>query len=146
MNDFDPVASERLIGLTTDIVTAHVSNNTVAVDQVSALIGTVYDALAGLGADDEQEETTPDPAVSIRSSVKKGHIVCLDCGNKFKTLKRHLMAEHGLTVDEYRNRWNLNSNYPMTAPEFAAARRAVAVKSGLGRKPGQKRGRRKKFG
>lgn len=146
MNDFDPVASERLIGLTTDIVAAHVSNNTVAVDQVSALIGTVYGALAGLGTDEEQVETTPDPAVSIRSSVKKGHIVCLDCGNKFKTLKRHLRTEHDLTVDEYRNRWNLNSDYPMTAPEFAAARRAIAVKSGLGRKPGQRRGRRRKLG
>jgi len=136
--------TETLITLTSDIVAAHVSNNSVSVDEVPALISNVYGALAGLGADTAQEEPTPEPAVSLRSSVKKDHIVCLDCGKKMKMLKRHLMTEHGMTVEEYRQRWNLGTDYPMVAPDYAETRRDLAKKIGLGRKPGQKRGRRKK--
>lgn len=136
--------TETLITLTSDIVAAHVSNNNVAVDEVPMLISNVYGALAGLGTDTAQEEPTPEPAVSLRASVKKDHIVCLDCGKKMKMLKRHLMTEHGMTVDEYRQRWNLGTDYPMVAPDYAETRRDLAKKIGLGRKPGQKRGRRKK--
>ena len=89
-------------------------------------------------------EARPDPAVSIRSSVKRDHVVCLEDGKKMKMLKRHLMTDHGLTPDEYRARWGLASDYPMVAPDYADKRRDLAKKIGLGRKPGQRRGRRKK--
>ena len=136
--------SETLITLTSDIVAAHVSNNNVDVEELPGLITQVYGALSGLGHDEEPEEVRPDPAVSIRSSVKKDHIVCLDCGKKMKMLKRHLNTEHGLSIDEYRARWNLGADYPMVAPDYAETRRTLAKKIGLGRKPGQKRGRKKK--
>ncbi|MFA6219252.1 MAG: MucR family transcriptional regulator [Erythrobacter sp.] len=136
--------AETLITLTSDIVAAHVSNNNVAVDEVSTLISAVYGALAGLGCNAPSPVAAPEPAVSVRSSIKKDHVICLDCGKKMKMLKRHLSTEHGMTPDEYRARWNLGSDYPMVAPDYAATRRDLAVKIGLGRKPGQKRGRRKK--
>lgn len=143
MENFDEDMTETLITLTSDIVAAHVSNNNVEVDDVPSLISNVYGALAALGQDGTAEEELPDPAVSIRSSVKKDHIVCLDCGKKMKMLKRHLMTEHGLTIDEYRARWNLGADYPMVAPNYAETRRDLAKKIGLGRKPGTGRGKRK---
>ena len=135
--------AETLVTLTADIVAAHVSNNSVAVDELPALIKNVYGALSGLGAA-AQEEARPEPAVSIRASVKPDHLVCLEDGKKMKMLKRHLMTDHGLTPDEYRARWGLASDYPMVAPDYAEKRRDLAKKIGLGRKPGQKRGRKKK--
>ena len=80
----------------------------------------------------------------FRSSVKKDHLVCLEDGKKMKMLKRHLMTEHGMTPDDYRQRWGLAADYPMVAPDYAETRRDLAVKIGLGRKPGQKRGRKRK--
>lgn len=144
MDNFQDDMTETLITLTSDIVAAHVSNNNVDVGEVPSLITTVYGALAGLGQVEDPVEELPDPAVSIRSSVKKDHIVCLDCGKKMKMLKRHLMTEHGMTIDEYRARWSLGADYPMVAPNYAETRRDLAKKIGLGRKPGQKRGRKKK--
>ena len=135
---------ETLITLTSDIVAAHVSNNNVEVADVPALITTVYQALSGLGSETVTEEPRPEPAVSVRSSVKKDHLVCLEDGKKMKMLKRHLMTEHGMTPDDYRQRWGLAADYPMVAPDYAETRRDLAVKIGLGRKPGQKRGRKKK--
>ena len=135
--------SETLITLTSDIVAAHVSNNSVAVDELPALIKNVYGALSGLGAA-AQEEARPEPAVSIRASVKPDHLVCLEDGQKMKMLKRHLMTDHGLTPAEYRARWGLAADYPMVAPDYAEKRRVLAKQIGLGRKPGQKRGRKKK--
>ena len=135
--------SETLITLTSDIVAAHVSNNSVAVDELPALIKNVYGALSGLGAA-AQEGARPEPAVSIRASVKPDHLVCLEDGKKMKMLKRHLMTDHGLTPAEYRARWGLPADYPMVAPEYAEKRRTLAKQIGLGRKPGQRRGRRKK--
>lgn len=144
MEEFDHDMGETLITLTSDIVAAHVSNNNVAVEDVPSLITNVYQALAGLGQDRDEEEPRPEPAVSIRSSVKKDHIVCLEDGKKMKMLKRHLMTDHGMTPDEYRARWGLGADYPMVAPDYAETRRELAKKIGLGRKPGQRRGRRKK--
>ena len=146
MQNYDTDMTETLITLTTDIVAAHVSNNNVDVDDVPTLISNVYSALANLGAGSGGEEEAPDPAVSIRSSIKKDHLVCLDCGKKMKMLKRHLATEHNLTPEEYRARWNLSADYPMVAAEYAATRRDLAKKIGLGRKPGQKRGRKKANG
>ena len=144
MENLDTDMSETLITLTSDIVAAHVSNNNVAVEDVPALITTVYGALSSLGGGAAPEEEKPEPAVSIRSSVKKDHLVCLEDGKKMKMLKRHLMTEHGMTPDEYRQRWGLGSDYPMVAPDYAETRRDLAKKIGLGRNPTQKRGRRKK--
>src|SRR6478736_4170649 len=132
--------------MTTDIVAAHVSNNSVSVADVPSLIASIYATLAGLGSTAPIPEARPDPAVSIRSSVKPDHVVCLEDGKKMKMLKRHLMTDHGLTPDEYRARWGLASDYPMVAPDYADKRRDLAKKIGLGRKPGQHRGRRKKVG
>ena len=142
MNIDDNETAEMLITLTSDIVAAHVSNNRVDVADVPTLITSIHQALSGLGG--AAAEAPPEPAVSIRSSVKKDHLVCLEDGKKMKMLKRHLMTEHGLTPDEYRERWGLGADYPMVAPDYAETRRALAKKIGLGRKPGQKRGRRKK--
>lgn len=135
---------ETLITLTSDIVAAHVSNNAVTVDDVPTLISNVYAALSSLGGHVVVAEERPEPAVSIRSSVKKDHIVCLDCGKKMKMLKRHLSTEHGMTPDEYRARWDLGADYPLVAPNYAETRRKLAKQIGLGKIPGQKRGRRKK--
>ncbi len=136
--------TETLITLTSDIVAAHVSNNPVSPDEVAGLISSVYGALAGLGGEPAPEEPAPEPAVSIRSSVKKDHLVCLDCGKKMKMLRRHLSSEHGMAPADYREKWGLAADYPMVAPDYAETRRDLAVKIGLGRKPGQRRGRRRK--
>ena len=135
---------ETLITLTSDIVAAHVSNNNVSVDEVPSLITTVFSALSSLGGEVAAPEERPEPAVSIRASVKKDHIVCLDCGKKMKMLKRHLSTEHGMTPEEYKARWDLGADYPLVAPNYADTRRRLAKQIGLGRMPGQKRGRRKK--
>ncbi len=144
MDTIETDMAEMLITLTSDIVAAHVSNNTLSVEEVPTLITTVYGALAGLGGSAPVEEARPEPAVTVRASVKRDHLVCLEDGKKMKMLKRHLMTEHGMTPAEYRERWGLGSDYPMVAPEYAETRRDLAVKIGLGRKPGQKRGRKKK--
>jgi predicted transcriptional regulator len=136
--------NETLITLTSDIVAAHVSNNNVAVEDVPALITNVFGALSGLGRDEPAEEERPEPAVSVRASVKPDYIVCLEDGKKLKMLKRHLMTHYNMTPDDYRKRWNLPADYPMVAPNYAEKRRELAKKIGLGRKPGARRGRRAK--
>lgn len=133
---------ETLITLTSDIVAAHVANNNVAVDDVPSLISNVYAALSGLGESAPVIEEKPEPAVSVRSSVKPDYVVCLECGKKMKMLKRHLATDHGMTTDEYRARWSLNADHPLVAPNYAKTRRELAKKIGLGRAPGQKRGRK----
>lgn len=136
--------SETLITLASDIVAAHVSNNSVAVDDLPTLITNVYGALAGLGQAAVVEEARPEPAVSIRASVKPDYIVCLEDGKKLKMLKRHLMTHYNMTPDDYRQRWNLPADYPMVAPNYAEKRRELAKKIGLGRKPTVRRGRKPK--
>lgn len=144
MENFEDDMAETLITLTSDIVAAHVSNNNVDGEELPSLITNVYGALAALGQDQDPVEERPEPAVSVRASVKKDYIVCLEDGKKFKMLKRHLMTEYNMTPDEYRARWDLPSDYPMVAPSYSETRRDLAKKIGLGRKPGQKRGRKKK--
>ncbi|ANU07567.1 MucR family transcriptional regulator [Paraurantiacibacter namhicola] len=144
MDNVDNDMKETLITHATDIVVSYVANNNVSADEVPALLENVFNKLAGLGGDGSSQEQRPDPAVSVRASVKKDHIVCLEDGKKMKMLKRHLMTDHGMTPDEYRARWDLPSDYPMVAPDYAEKRRELAKKIGLGRKPGQKPGRKKK--
>ncbi len=133
---------ETLITLASDIVAAHVSNNSVSVSDLPTLITNVYTALANLEKPAPVVEVMPEPAVSIRSSVKNDHIVCLEDGKKLKMLKRHLSTRYNLTPDQYRARWNLPADYPMVAPAYAEKRRELAKKIGLGRKPAPKRGRK----
>ena len=135
--------SETLVTLTADIVAAHVSNNSVAISDIPLVIRSVHEALAGLG-NAVEPEVKQEPAVSIRASVKPDYIVCLEDGKKLKMLKRYLRTNYDMSPEEYRERWNLPSDYPMVAPNYAEKRRELAKKIGLGRTPGQKRGRRKK--
>jgi predicted transcriptional regulator len=134
---------ETLVTLTSDIVGAHVSNNEVAIDDVPVLIEAVFGALAGLSAG-RAGPGRPEPAVPIGASVQRDHVVCLDCGRKMKVLKRHLSTDHDMSTKEYRERWGLRADHPLVAPNYAAKRRTLAKEIGLGRKPGQKRGRKKK--
>jgi predicted transcriptional regulator len=126
--------NETLITLTADIVSAHVSNNSVAVNDLPQLIQNVHGALTGLGARAEETPLKLEPAVSVRSSIKPDFIVCLEDGKKLKMLKRHLMTHYQMTPDEYRQKWGLNADYPMVAPNYAEQRRALAKKIGLGTK------------
>jgi predicted transcriptional regulator len=126
---------ETLITLTSDIVAAHVSNNAVSLDQLRGLIGSIYEALSHLGGQPIREEPVLVPAVSIRASIKPEHVTCLDCGRKMKMLKRHLATEHGLGIEEYRQRWNLSAEHLLVAPNYADKRRSLAKQIGLGRKP-----------
>ena len=126
--------NETLITLTADIVSAHVSNNSVAVNDLPQLIQNVHGALAGLGAAAEEAPAKLEPAVSIRSSIKPDYVVCLEDGKKLKMLKRHLMTHYQMTPDEYRQKWGLNADYPMVAPNYAEQRRTLAKKIGLGTK------------
>lgn len=143
MQNLEIEMKETLITLTSDIVAAHLSNNSVDVDAVPGLITKVYGALASLGEEPEAVEVRPEPAVSIRASVKPDYIVCLEDGKKLKMLKRYLRTNYDMTPEEYRQRWDLPSDYPMVAPNYAEKRRDLAKKIGLGRKPGASRGRRK---
>lgn len=129
--------NETLITLTADIVSAHVSNNRLSPDDVPALIQSVFAALSNAAnpAPIVAEVVRPQPAVSIRSSVKPDAIACLECGARFKTLKKHLNTEHGFTAEEYRARWSLGADYPLVAPDYTARRSEMAQKIGLGRKP-----------
>jgi predicted transcriptional regulator len=122
--------TETLITLTADIVSAHVSNNSVAVNDLPQLIQNVHNALNGLGNKPEEPQARPEPAVSIRSSVKPDYITCLEDGKKLKMLKRHLMTHYQMTPDEYRQKWGLNADYPMVAPNYAEQRRSLAKKIG----------------
>jgi predicted transcriptional regulator len=144
MENIQADVKETLITLTSDIVAAHVSNNNVNVEDLPSLITNVYGALAGLGGTPVVEEEKPEPAVSVRASVKPDYIVCLEDGKKLKMLKRHLMTHYNMTPEEYRARWNLPADYPMVAPNYAEKRRELAKKIGLGRKPNAKRGRKPK--
>jgi predicted transcriptional regulator len=121
------------VSLSADIVAAYVSRNSVTPGGLPALIESVHGALSKLGA----AEAVPEaevlvPVVPIRKSVTPGFLICLDDGKKFKSLKRHL-ASHGMTPDQYRTKWSLPKDYPMTALDYAATRSALAKKLGLGR-------------
>ena len=127
--------TETLIALTADIVSAHVSNNSVAVSDLPLLIQNVHSALSSLGDELVEPEVKQEPAVSIRASIRPDYIVCLEDGKKLKMLKRHLMTSYQMTPDQYRAKWKLPADYPMVAPKYAEQRRSLALKIGLGRKP-----------
>ena len=122
------------IELAADIMSAFVSNNSVPVAELPALIGSVHDALTKVASGSTQQpaEEPKAPAVPIKKSVQPDYIVCLDDGKRFKSLKRHLRTVYNLTPDQYRAKWGLAHDYPMVAPNYAAARSELAKQMGLG--------------
>ena len=131
--------SSDLLTLTTEIVAAHVSNNTVSVGDLPQLINQVYNSLANIGSAPPPSAERPQPAVPVKKSVFPDYIVCLEDGKKLKMLKRHLKTAYNMTPEQYRERWGLAPDYPMVAPNYAEARSRLAKQMGLG----QQRRRRK---
>ena len=125
---------DTLLTLTADIVAAHVSNNSVAVNDLPTLIQNVHGALNGIAQQGAAPEPRPEPRVPIRSSIKPDYIVCLEDGKRLKMLKRHLMNHYNMTPDQYRQKWGLSPDYPMVAPNYAEQRRTLAKSIGLGTK------------
>jgi predicted transcriptional regulator len=120
--------------LTTQIVVSYVQHHRLGPDQLSDLITSVHRAIGLLGQPPEPDEVLT-PAVSVRRSVHRDYVICLDCGYRGKTLRRHISTRHGLSRDEYRQRWGLRSNHPLTAPAYSERRSTLAKSLGLGRKP-----------
>jgi len=135
-------SEDDILKLVTEIVTAYVSKNPVSADELPQIIRNVHATLGGLGSA-EPRALPRAPAVSIKKSVQDEYIVCLEDGKKLKMLKRYLRARYKMTPDEYRARWNLPSDYPMVAPNYAQKRSDFAKKIGLGKGEGRK-GRKKK--
>ncbi|MBV8779579.1 MAG: MucR family transcriptional regulator [Alphaproteobacteria bacterium] len=130
-----------LLALTTEIVAAHVSNNTVAVGDLAQLINQVYQSLANIGtAPPPAPAARPQPAVSIKKSIQPDYLVCLEDGKKLKMLKRHLKTAYNMTPEAYRERWGLSADYPMVAPNYANQRSRLAKEIGLGTRARRGRG------
>jgi len=137
----DSPANGNFIQLTAEIVSAYVSNNTVPAGDISSLINQVHAALARVsGGSVELPAEALKPAVSVKKSVAPDYLVCLEDGKKFKSLKRHLRTQYNMTPEQYRDKWSLGADYPMVAPNYAAARSQLAKQMGLG----QQRRRRSK--
>jgi predicted transcriptional regulator len=134
MSEEQSINRSEILALTTEIVSAHISNNSTGRDTVPELIQSVFDKLSAL-AGDEPAPTELTPAVPIRKSVTDEFIICLEDGKKLKMLKRHLMTSYGMTPEAYRAKWGLKAAYPMVAPAYARKRQEHALKIGLGRKP-----------
>jgi predicted transcriptional regulator len=140
------------LGLIAGVTASYLRRNSVGLDQISNVVAAVTQAFGDAErmlsgetaptAEASTETARPEPAVSVRASVRPEYIVCLECGAKVKTLKRHLMSAHNLDPKAYRERWELKKDYPMTAPIYSEQRSAMAQKIGLGRKAGQKAPRR----
>jgi predicted transcriptional regulator len=138
-------AGRELLGLTAQIVAAHVSNNSVTLTDVPTLIEQVHRTLAGLGTvavAAPAPAERPQPAVPVKKSVTDEYLICLEDGKKLKMLKRHLKTAYDMTPEQYRERWGLPSDYPMVAPNYAKHRSSLAKKIGLGTKPRGGRQRR----
>lgn len=132
----DGTIDAHILGLTAQIVSAHVANNTVQPDALPALIQSVFKTLAAAGKE-APEPVKLEPAVPIKRSIFADHIVCLEDGKKLKMLKRHLATSYQMTPQQYRERWGLPHDYPMVAPDYAKHRSALAKQIGLGRKPAE---------
>lgn len=128
----DPSGASAFHVLTTEIVAAYVSSNTIAADQLPGLIGAVYTALTSTGSGPVANKDLV-PAVPIKKSVYPDYIVCLEDGKKLKMLKRHLKSAYDMTPEQYRQRWGLPADYPMVAPSYAEQRSRLAQEIGLGR-------------
>jgi predicted transcriptional regulator len=128
----ESMKSNELLSLTTDIVSAHVANNTVSLADLPELIHSVYRTLANIGPATVEPANRPVPAVPVRKSIMPDHLVCLEDGKRLKMLKRHLKTAYNLTPEQYRERWGLPPDYPMVAPNYAKQRSRLAKEIGLG--------------
>ena len=136
----DTTGSGGFIGLTAEIVSAYVSNNSVQAGDIPALISHIHAALLRISSGQGETSSEPlKPAVAVKRSITPDHIVCLEDGKKFKSLKRHLRTQYNMTPEQYREKWGLPPDYPMVAPNYAEARSKLAKQMGLG----QQRRRRK---
>jgi predicted transcriptional regulator len=137
----DSTGDGKYIELTAEIVSAYVSNNTVPAGEIPSLINQVHAALARVSGKSGDAPAEPlKPAVSVKKSITPEYIICLEDGKKFKSLKRHLRTQYNMTPEQYRDKWDLSADYPMVAPNYAAARSQLAKQMGLG----QQRRRRSK--
>ena len=129
----------ELLEMTADIVSAYVGNNSVSAEALPALIANIHAALSGVSNGPVEAEPEPkEPAVPIRKSIAPDFLICLEDGRKFKSLKRHLSSQYGMSPEQYRTKWSLPADYPMVAPNYAKARSELAKQMGLGqggRKP-----------
>jgi predicted transcriptional regulator len=132
----DAISPPNLTPYVAQIVAAYASNNNVSASELPGLIKSVHVVLTSLGRSPLSPTEALIPAVPIKKSVFPDHILCLEDGKSFKTLKRHLEKDHGMTPQQYRERWGLPASYPVVAPSYAATRSALAKGIGLGRKPG----------
>jgi predicted transcriptional regulator len=136
----ETTGNSNFIELTAEIVSAFVSNNSVAAGDIPGLINQVHSALLRVSSGGKETPAEPlKPAVSVKKSITAEHLVCLEDGKKFKSLKRHLRTQYSMTPEQYREKWGLPADYPMVAPNYAAARSKLAKDMGLG----QQRRRRK---
>lgn len=134
--------SDDLQKLTAKVVSAFVANNSVALGELPALIQDVYRSLATVeSAPSSEAQLTP--AVPVKKSIRPDAVICLDCGKAMQMLKRHLVTAHGLSINDYRAKWNLGADYPVVAPNYASVRSAMAKKIGLGQKSKSRRPKRK---
>ena len=122
------------MGLTTDIVSSYVSNNSVPSDQLGRFIDVVYSTLSDLNNSKNSSQQDIVPAIPIKKSVTYDYIICLEDGKKFKSIKRHLKTAYNMTPEEYKAKWNLPSDYPMVAPSYSEKRSQLANSMGLGKK------------
>jgi predicted transcriptional regulator len=129
----ETTASAHFIELTADIVSAYVSNNTVQASDIPALINQVHGALVQVsGGQGDVSAESLKPAIPVKRSITNDYLVCLEDGKKFKSLKRHLRTQYNMTPEQYREKWSLPPDYPMVAPNYAAARSQLAKQMGLG--------------
>ncbi len=137
----DNMGSGNFIELTADIVSAYVSNNSVSAGEIPALINQIHSALLRVSTGSSEAPAEPlKPAIPVKKSITPDYIICLEDGKKFKSLKRHLRTQYNVTPEQYRDKWGLPPDYPMVAPNYAAARSQLAKQMGLG----QQRRRRSK--
>ncbi len=128
----EEISREELLGLTTEIVSSYLSNNTIPVDEIPQAIDAVYKSLLSAGNENISSGDRPQPAVPINRSITDDFLICLEDGKKLKMLKRHLKTAYGLSPEEYRERWGLPADYPMVAPSYAKKRSRLAKDIGLG--------------
>jgi len=128
----DEAKRGNILALVTEIVAAHVSNNTVAINDIPRVINEVYGALTNVGQQASSHAGQREPAVPIKKSLSPDYIICLEDGKKLKMLKRHLRTAYGMTPDQYREKWGLGPDYPMVAPNYAKKRSSLARQIGLG--------------
>ena len=146
--DDDKQATESMdksetLHLTTDIVAAFVSNNSVPASELQELLTSTFSTLSGLSGHSEAEQSNQKPAVPVKKSITDDYLICLEDGKKLKMLKRYLRAQYDMSPEDYRRKWGLPADYPMVAPNYAKRRSEFAKQIGLGTQGGRKAGAKK---